>query len=73
MPKLVRCRGCHGTGHELIQGEEPCGSCAGTGRDKSSDLWAESCTRCNGVGRVTYCRRDWRPCRYCGGAGTVKY
>lgn len=72
--KFVRCGSCNGTGNTLCMGEEACPHCAGTGRDKRSDLWAEPCGNCNGRGRVTYCRYDPRsPCRVCNGTGTLQY
>ena len=68
-----RCHGCDGSGRELIMGEETCPSCAGIGRDKNSDLWAEPCQKCNGNGKVSYCRRGNTPCRICNGTGTIQY
>jgi DnaJ-class molecular chaperone len=81
MPRHRRCGTCDGTGQELEMVEEQCPHCAGTGagtgRDKSSDLWAgpykNICRYCNGTGRRSYCRRSIRPCRSCDGSGTVQY
>lgn len=69
--KTVRCPTCDGTGKELAMGEETCDQCAGTGRDKNSDLWAEPCRKCNGKGRVSYCRRT-NTCRQCNGSGVIE-
>ncbi|AEQ32488.1 chaperon [Acanthamoeba polyphaga mimivirus] len=71
MSKLVRCFTCDGTGRELEMGEETCPSCVGTGRDKTSDLWAEHCRQCNGRGRINYCRRG-RVCRACNGSRFIR-
>jgi DnaJ-class molecular chaperone len=73
MPRHRRCGTCDGTGHELEIGEELCSHCAGTGRDKTSDLWLEPCRYCNGTGRRPFHRRSIRPCRSCNGSGTIQY
>lgn len=74
MPRQYRrCGTCNGSGYELCMGQETCPGCAGTGRDKDSDLWAEPCRTCNGKGKIDYCRRDTRPCRSCRGTGTIEY
>lgn len=65
------CYLCRGTGKEDTIGEETCGHCAGTGRDKNSDLWSEPCGRCNGRGKVTYARKI--TCRNCHGTGKTSY
>ena len=61
------CVQCGGQGSTSEMGEEPCGGCAGTGRDTKSDAWSEPCRTCNGKGTQTYCRRV--TCRSCGGQG----
>ena len=74
--KLVKCGLCEGTGCPLIMGEETCPRCAGTGRDKTSDLWSEPCLSCNGHKKVTYCRRSHiASCTPCNGFGfvTIRY
>jgi len=70
MPK-VRCHMCGGRGSHQITGTEPCSKCAGTGRDISSDLWAETCTKCNGSREQVYLRKDI--CRPCNGTGMADY
>ncbi|AEQ33217.1 chaperon dnaj [Acanthamoeba polyphaga mimivirus] len=72
MPKFVKCYACNGTGTQYEMGEEMCPGCAGTGRDKTSDLWLESCSRCGGSGRVSYSRRG-RSCMQCRGTGGTIY
>lgn len=76
MPKYnqqngVVCHGCGGKGKIDTVGIETCGHCAGTGRDKTSDLWAEPCRNCNGKGKVTYARKE--ECRTCHGSGRLPY
>lgn len=71
--KYYRCQACNGTGYELQMGQETCPDCAGTGRDKTSDLWAEPCRKCNGKGKVTYCRRGTTPCSVCKGRKVIEY
>lgn len=61
------CTYCGGCGWYQEIGEEACGSCAGTGRDTTSDLWSDYCKTCNGSGRVPYTRRV--TCSSCGGSG----
>ena len=68
MPQTT-CTTCGGRGQYQEMGEEPCGSCAGTGRDTHSDLWAEPCRTCNGKGKTTYCR--YVTCKSCGGSGKL--
>lgn len=65
------CTGCGGKGKYQVIGEEICGGCAGTGRDKRSDLWSEPCLICNGKGRVPYSR--YVTCNQCGGSGYKYY
>jgi DnaJ-class molecular chaperone len=65
------CRACNGSGSYLAMGEELCPGCAGTGRDKNSDLWSEPCRQCNGKRRVPYCRKVL--CKTCRGTGQVSY
>ena len=63
---------CSGTRQEWEIGEEPCGNCAGIGRDLKSDLWSESCGYCRGTKRVSFCRRS-PTCQVCGGTDTIQY
>ena len=65
----VTCTRCGGAGSYQAMGVEPCGSCAGTGRDTRSDCWAEPCRFCNGRGRVPYCRS--KICDACRGRGKL--
>ena len=67
------CTACGGEGYPLEMGEETCPHCAGTGRDKNSDLWSEPCRGGCRNGKVTYCRKSCRPCRTCHGTGMIEY
>jgi len=70
-PQRVRCSNCHGSGKEPTWGRDvPCPSCAGMGRDKNSDLWAEPCMRCNGK-RFIRDMTPTHPCRVCHGSGMM--
>lgn len=71
-PRFRKCSPCEGTGKLRVMGIETCSNCAGSGRDKNSDLWAEPCLYCNGSGSRTYCRREL-VCRDCGGFGEIQY
>ena len=63
------CSWCAGRGKYQEMGEEPCPSCAGTGRDTKSNSWSQPCKRCKGKTTVTYCR--WVRCDVCSGKGEV--
>jgi DnaJ-class molecular chaperone len=65
------CYTCGGKRSIQYIGEEPCGDCAGTGRNTRSDLWSEPCLKCNGSRKVAYSR--WKQCYTCGGTGTMIY
>lgn len=61
------CTTCGGKGQVSETGIETCHYCAGTGRDRTSDLWAFPCSHCNGKGQKTYCRKV--TCKACYGTG----
>lgn len=67
----VQCPNCNGKGKYQVIGEELCGGCAGTGRDKTSDLWSEPCRTCNNKKKVSYCRTI--TCSRCHGSGYIYY
>lgn len=66
--RKVRCPDCD-HGYKYYMGKfVPCDQCAGTGRDKTEELWAVPCGKCNGTGKMEVCRER---CERCGATGYI--
>lgn len=71
--KSKKCHDCEGTGYSSEMIKDLCGKCAGTGRDTSTEFWAENCIKCNGAKYFLRYIRTNKKCRDCHGSGIIYY